>query len=97
MTRLPLLWTFTRPLERMASPFFSQWMVGAGSPSALQTNRAVLARVREMVSGAWEMLGVAGRREDKLMQEEGGKESRANPFSSPLAAMFYSVAALLTR
>lgn len=43
------------------------------------------------------MLGVAGRREDKLMQEEGGKESRANPFSSPLAAMFYSVAALLTR
>lgn len=72
-------------------------MVGAGSPSALQTNRAVLARVREMVSGAWEMLGVAGRREDKLMQEGGGKDSKANPFSSPLSAMFYSVAALLTR
>lgn len=63
MTRLPLLCTFTRPLERMGSPFFSQWMVGAGSPSALHTNLAVLARVREMVSGAWEMLGVAGRGE----------------------------------
>lgn len=72
-------------------------MVGTGSPSALHTNRAVLARVREMVSGAWEMLGFAGRREDKLTQEGGGKDSKANPFSSPLGAMFYSVAALLTR
>lgn len=43
------------------------------------------------------MLGVAGRREDNLMHERGGEDSKANPFSSPLGAMFYSVAALLTR
>lgn len=43
------------------------------------------------------MLGAAGRREDNLMQEGGGEDSKANPFSSPLGAMFYSVAALLTR
>lgn len=46
-------------------------------------------------------LGDAGssweRREDNLMQEGGGKDSKANPFSSPLGAMFYSAAALLTR